>query len=105
MDERIVNEHVDAITGAGGAVCTHPDDSDLLRKPTLKATELAVVLGCCRRTIYRRDDAGEIPAPVRIGRQVRWRTDEVKAWLDARCPRRDRSEPMWRMSGQKGVRR
>lgn len=79
--------------------------ADLMSKATLTADDLANLLHCCRRTIYRRDDAGEIPAPVRIGRQVRWRTDEVKAWLDAGCPRRDHWEPMWRMSGGKGVRK
>lgn len=79
--------------------------ADPIGKPTLTADDLAALLHCCRRTIYRRNDAGEIPAPVRIGRQVRWRTAEVLAWLDASCPRRDRWEPIWRMTGRKGVQR
>lgn len=37
--------------------------TDPISKPTLTANDLAALLGCCRRTIYRRDDAGEIPSP------------------------------------------
>jgi predicted DNA-binding transcriptional regulator AlpA len=34
------------------------------------------------------DAAGRLPAPVRIGGSVRWRLDEIRAWLDAGAPDR-----------------
>jgi predicted DNA-binding transcriptional regulator AlpA len=38
---------------------------------------------------------GALPAPVRPTRRApRWRVDEIKAWLDANCPPRDRWEAL-----------
>ena len=42
----------------------------------LDARALAKVLSCSVRHIRRMDTAGELPAPVRIGRLVRWRRAE-----------------------------
>lgn len=40
------------------------------------------------RTVWRYDSAGAIPKPIRRGRLVRWRADEIDAWIDAGCPDR-----------------
>ena len=57
----------------------------------LSARDLAAMLRLGIRTIRAMDAAGKLPAPVRIGGSVRWRSEEIRAWLDAGCPDRD----MW----------
>ena len=36
------------------------------------------------------DRAFQMPGPVLIGRAVRFRRDEILAWIEAGCPRCDR---------------
>ena len=49
----------------------------------------AVALG--RSTIYQRIKAETFPRPVSLGSQycVRWRSDEIAAWIEAQTPRAD----------------
>ncbi len=49
---------------------------------------VAVQLRCSRRHLERLLASHRIPAPVRIGRLVRWRADEIVAWIHANCPDR-----------------
>ena len=43
-----------------------------------------------RASIYRRNDTGQLPAPVESTlRGVRWRVAEISAWIDADCPSRN----------------
>lgn len=42
--------------------------------------------GVGRTTWLSLNSAGKVPAPVRLGRRVLWRLEELKAWLDAGCP-------------------
>lgn len=52
----------------------------LLRLPAVIA-----LVGLRRSTIYHMVQAGEFPAPVRLGpRCVGWPSSEVSAWIDAR---------------------
>ena len=47
----------------------------------------ATMAGIGRATWHRLRAAGKIgPAAVRLGRAVRYRADEVRAWIDAGCP-------------------
>jgi hypothetical protein len=42
-----------------------------------------------------RGDSGHyclLPRPMRIGRATLWRTEELRAWVDAGCPRREQWE-------------
>jgi len=41
------------------------------------------------RTWYTWDQLGKIPKPVRIGRKLFWRHEELLTWIDADCPPRD----------------
>ena len=55
----------------------------------IDATALAGLLGLSVRTIRRLDASGKLPQPVKIGGAVRWRREEIDAWLEAGCPDRD----------------
>jgi len=39
------------------------------------------MLNLGERTIWKINSTGEFPAPVRIGRAVRWDRREIEAWL------------------------
>jgi len=54
----------------------------------LSAVEAAQLCGCSERTWRSWDSAGHIPLPVRIGRSVYWRPDELREWIEAGCPNR-----------------
>lgn len=56
------------------------------------AGRLAELLDLSVRTIRRLDSSGKLPRPVRIGGAVRWRMDEIDAWLAAGCPDRKQWE-------------
>jgi excisionase family DNA binding protein len=61
----------------------------------LNAREVARLLTVSARTVWKLAATERLPAPVRIGRCVRWRAEELRAWVDAGCPSRD----MWRAVG------
>jgi hypothetical protein len=46
------------------------------------------------RAWRRLDVTGQVPAPVRVGRSVRWRLKELAAWIRAGCPDRETWEAM-----------
>jgi excisionase family DNA binding protein len=48
--------------------------------------DVAQMLSASERTVWRLADAGKIPAPVRIGRLVRWSRQAILAWIVAGCP-------------------
>lgn len=58
------------------------DNSPLL----IPASEVARLLGISKRTLWRLLSAGKLPAPVRLGNNVRWRLDEVEHWISQGCP-------------------
>lgn len=55
----------------------------------LAAADVAQLLAASIKTVRRLDLSGQIPRPVRLGRLVRWRRDEILAWIEASCPDRD----------------
>jgi excisionase family DNA binding protein len=66
-----------------------PTPAPALEPLLLSAHDLAVLLRLGLRTIRSMDAAGKLPAPVRVGVSVRWRLDELRAWLDAGAPDRE----------------
>ncbi|MEX0701307.1 MAG: helix-turn-helix domain-containing protein [Planctomycetales bacterium] len=52
----------------------------------ITAKQFARMLSATTRTLRRWLDAGKLPRPVRIGRSLRWRLDEVREWIEAECP-------------------
>jgi len=60
-------------------------------KLLLSAAETARLLCISRSAFYTLLSSGRIgPLPVRLGRSVRWRIDEIRDWVEAGCPSRDR---------------
>lgn len=49
--------------------------------PTLNVQEMARLLGCTERTIWRHEAKGLIPEARRTGGVVRWDRDELENWL------------------------
>jgi len=58
----------------------------------LSAAEAAKLLNISQRHLWALSTSGRMPAPIRLGRSVRWSADELRTWLDAGCPTRDRWE-------------
>lgn len=52
----------------------------------LDVNDMATLLACGTRTVYRLSDAGRIPRPVKLGTLVRWRRSVIQAWLADGCP-------------------
>jgi len=65
-----------------------PTPAPALEPLLLSARDLAAMLRLGLRTVRSMDAAGKLPAPMRIGGSVRWRLDELRAWLDAGAPDR-----------------
>jgi len=47
---------------------------------------VATILNCSARHVYRLRDAGKMPAPIRVGKLVRWRKDTIEQWTAEGCP-------------------
>ena len=62
--------------------------------PLLNAREAATLCNLGISTWWRYLSAGKVPAPVRIGASVRWRREELHAWMEANCPPREKWEAM-----------
>ena len=52
----------------------------------LTVNDVAWLLNCSARTVYRLADSGRIPPPVRLGRLVRWSRRTLEVWLAEGCP-------------------
>lgn len=48
--------------------------------------EVAGLLGCSERHVQRLSGGGEMPAPVKLGRLVRWNRATVNQWIADGCP-------------------
>lgn len=51
----------------------------------LDAVEAANLLSISKRHLIRLADAGHAPAPLHLGRVVRWRRAEIMEWLANGC--------------------
>jgi site-specific recombinase XerD/predicted DNA-binding transcriptional regulator AlpA len=55
--------------------------------PLLISVEsVAELLGISPRSVWRRLSSGEMIEPIKIGKSVRWRRQEVIDWVEAGCP-------------------
>lgn len=54
--------------------------------PTLLDVEqVARMLNCSTRHVYRMADAGKMPRPVKLGALVRWPKDAIDKWIADGC--------------------
>jgi excisionase family DNA binding protein len=51
----------------------------------LDVEQVAALLNCSTRHVYRLADAGRMPAPVRLGALVRWRRRSIEDWIAGGC--------------------
>lgn len=66
-----------------------PDERVPLEDPLLTVQELAELLRCDPRTVRRLELSGDVPVGIRIGGSKRWRTSDVRQWLDGLDVARD----------------
>lgn len=59
-----------------------PKDKGLL----IDKREAADLFGVSEGTVFGWMKSGRMPAPIRIGRAVRWGYEELRAWVAAGCP-------------------
>ena len=55
----------------------------LTMDPLLTPKAVAKFLSVHPRTLSRLAHSSEFPQPIRIGRSLRWRADQISAWLGA----------------------
>jgi excisionase family DNA binding protein len=58
-------------------------------KPVRKLLTVTTVAEFCDiapETVRRLTDRGAMPMPVRLGRAVRYRLDEIDSWINDGCP-------------------
>ena len=70
---------------------THAAESEPL---ALTARDVARLLKVSPRHLATLNATGRLPRPVRFGRSVRWNAEELREWLAAGAPPRDRWEAM-----------
>jgi predicted DNA-binding transcriptional regulator AlpA len=68
-----------------------PEDAGLL----IDTKVVARLLSISPRMVFSLDQEEAMPAPVRVGRLVRWSLTEIIEWVDSGCPPRHK----WRYSG------
>lgn len=68
--------------------------------PSMKASEVWVLLGISKRTFYRLLSRGDMLEPVRLGARTVWWRDEVLAWRNAGCPSPRKWQQAWRAKRQ-----
>jgi len=52
----------------------------------LNVDDVAKMLRCSTRTVYRLADAGRMPRPVKLRALIRWPRDQVESWIADGCP-------------------
>ena len=54
--------------------------------PLMAAAEVATLLLCSPRHVYRLSEAGRMPPAIRLGALVRWNRSIVEQWIADDCP-------------------
>lgn len=52
----------------------------------LNVREVATLLNCSPRHVYRLCDSGRMPAPRKLGNLVRWDRTQILEWIAQGCP-------------------
>ena len=67
-------------TATVGATSNGGDTAPAQLAAMLNVGDVADILRCSARTVYRLADAGRMPRPVKLGALVRWNREAVEAW-------------------------
>lgn len=66
-----------------------PENSPIHEPLLLTTDQAARLLGIGRTSLYSMHTTDRLgPMPVRLGRRILWRHEELKRWVDAGCPPR-----------------
>lgn len=68
----------------------HRGEAD--RPGMLTVHDVARVLNCSTRTVYRLTDSGRMPRPIKLGVLVRWPREVVESWIERGCPKAEEME-------------
>jgi predicted DNA-binding transcriptional regulator AlpA len=66
------------------------DQQTLVEPLLLSADETAKILGISIRLLQSLNSSGRLPLPVRLGRRTLWAADELRAWIVAGAPSREK---------------
>lgn len=79
------SRNVEALFATGETVM---NDNPAAETPMvlIDVREVANVLGCSSRHVYRLTDLGAMPRPIKLGALVRWRRAEIEDWIAKGCP-------------------
>ena len=75
------------------------DGLDVAGRLLIDIATLARLLSLSESTLHKLKLMDQLPAPVRIGRAVRWNLEEIRAWVNCGCPARHRWEIMRQQHG------
>jgi predicted DNA-binding transcriptional regulator AlpA len=73
--------------------------SEVPRALVLTIADLSELLRTSERTLHRLNSGGRIPQPFRLGGQLRWRQEEIVAWVAAGMPDRRAWARQWSATG------
>ena len=71
-----------------GKLTEAPNGATATTPLLLRPAQAAALCDTSLRTWRSWDVGGRIPQPVRMGRSLYWRLEELKAWVAAGCPDR-----------------
>jgi excisionase family DNA binding protein len=64
-----------------------PEPKSTIAPALYTVDDIAQLLQCSTRNVWKLSDAGMLPGMTRIGRLVRWRAKDINDWIAAGCPR------------------
>ncbi len=68
------------------AISVSDNNAPNVQPALITVAELAQMMQVSVRTLWRLLSAGQIPAPIRIGGNTRWRVEEINRWIAEGCP-------------------
>ncbi len=69
------------------AAHTRPRNGSRQCPTLLTPDDVARILQCSSRHVYRLRDTGFLPLPIRLGRLLRWHRETIESWMAAGCPK------------------
>lgn len=62
-------------------------EAAMVERELLTVGDVAKMLRVSSRSVWRMKSRGEIPEPVRLGGNVRWRKGDILKWIEGGCLR------------------